>query len=90
MTMLDFIDKWLGRLDDFLDDDKETIGLKRLALGIFMVSVLKLFLPLGITLTMAVILMLSKEVAYNDKTGEEYPSPKNLLWGLAGIALGLL
>lgn len=65
-------------------------GMKHLIMGVVLTSMLKLFVPIVLVFVVVIAILVAKELVYDEKMAQGTPEPRDLLWGIVGMVLGLL
>lgn len=65
-------------------------GMKHLIIGVVLASMLKLFVPIVLVFVVVIAILVAKELVYDEKMAQGTPEPRDLLWGIVGMVLGLL
>ena len=65
-------------------------GMKHLIMGVALASMLKLFVPIVLVFVVVIAILVAKELVYDEKMAQGTPEPRDLLWGIVGMVLGLL
>ena len=53
-------------------------------------SMFKLFVPIVLVFVVVIAILIAKELVYDEKMAQGTPEPRDLLWGIVGLVLGLL
>lgn len=77
-------------LNNFFDNTMRQDGMKHFIVGIVLTCVLNLILPSMLVIPLVLIVLVGKELVYDDKMKQGTPELRDLLWGAAGLILGLL
>lgn len=65
-------------------------GMKHLIMGVVLASMFKLFVPIVLVFVVVIAILVAKELVYDEKMAQGTPEPRDLLWGIVGMVLGLL
>lgn len=65
-------------------------GMKHLIMGVVLASMFKLFVPIVLVFVVVIAILVAKELVYDEKMAQDTPEPRDLLWGIVGMVLGLL
>lgn len=65
-------------------------GMKHLIMGVVLTSMLKLLMPIVLVFVVVIAILVAKELVYDEKMAQGTPEPRDLLWGIVGMVLGLL
>lgn len=65
-------------------------GMKHLIMGVVLASMFKLFVPIVLVFVVVIAILVAKELVYDEKMAQGTPEPRDLLWGIIGMVLGLL
>ena len=77
-------------LNNFFDNIMRQDGMKHFIVGIVLTCVLNLILPSILVVPLVLIVLVGKELVYDDKMKQGTPEFRDLLWGALGLVLGLL
>lgn len=88
--MKEKLQKAMALLNHVFDDVIRQDGMKHLIMGVVLTVLLKLFLPLIFVLVVVIAILVAKELVYDDRMAQGTPEPRDLLWGVVGMFLGLL
>ena len=84
------VQKIMSMLNHVFDNVICQDGMKHLIMGVVLVSMLKLFVPIVLVFVVVIAILVAKELVYDEKMAQGTPEPRDLLWGIVGIVLGLL
>lgn len=65
-------------------------GMKHLIIGVVLASLFKLFIPIVLVFVVVIAILIAKELVYDKRMAQGTPEPRDLLWGIVGMVLGLL
>lgn len=65
-------------------------GMKHLIIGVVLASLFKLFMPIVLVFVVVIAILIAKELVYDKRMAQGTPEPRDLLWGIVGMVLGLL
>ena len=65
-------------------------GMKHLIMDVVLASMFKLFVPIVLVFVVVIAILVAKELVYDEKMAQGTPEPRDLLWGIVGMVLGLL
>lgn len=88
--MKEKIQKAMSALNHVFDDVMRQDGMKHLIIGVVLAVVFKLFLTVTLAFIATMAIMAAKEVVYDKAMGQGTPEPRDMLWGIVGMILGLL
>lgn len=88
--MKEKLQKVMLSLNNFFDSTMRQDGMKHFIVGIVLTCVLNLILPSMLVVPLVLIVLVGKELVYDDKMKQGTPELRDLLWGVAGLILGLL
>ena len=77
-------------LNNFFDNIMRQDGMKHFIVGIVLTCVLNLILPSILVVPLVLIVLVGKELVYDNKMKQGTPELRDLLWGALGLGLGLL
>lgn len=77
-------------LNNFFDNIMRQDGMKHFIVGIVLTCVLNLILPSILVIPLVLIVLVGKELVYDNKMKQGTPELRDLLWGALGLGLGLL
>lgn len=77
-------------LNNFFDNIMRQDGMKHFIVGIVLTCVLNLILPSILVVPLVLIVLVGKELVYDDKMKQGTPELRDFLWGASGLILGLL
>lgn len=77
-------------LNNFFDNIMRQDGMKHFIVGIVLTCVLNLILPSILVIQLVLIVLVGKELVYDNKMKQGTPELRDLLWGALGLGLGLL
>lgn len=90
INMKEKLQKVVLSLNNFFDNTMKQDGMKHFIVGIALTCLLNLVLPTMLVIPLVLIVLVGKELAYDDKMHQGTPELRDLLWGIAGLVLGLL
>lgn len=88
--MKERLQKAMLLLNNFFDNIMRQDGMKHFIVGIVLTCVLNLILPSILVVPLVLIVLVGKELVYDDKMKQGTPELRDLLWGALGLILGLL
>lgn len=88
--MKERLQKAMLLLNNFFDNVMRQDGMKHFIVGIVLTCVLNLILPSILVVPLVLIVLVGKELVYDDKMKQGTPELRDLLWGALGLVLGLL
>lgn len=88
--MKERLQKAMLLLNNFFDNVMRQDGMKHFIVGIVLTCVLNLVLPSILVIPLVLIVLVGKELVYDDKMKQGTPELRDLLWGALGLVLGLL
>ena len=88
--MKERLQKAMLLLNNFFDNVMRQDGMKHFIVGIVLTYVLNLVLPSILIIPLVLIVLVGKELVYDDKMKQGTPELRDLLWGALGLVLGLL
>lgn len=88
--MKERLQKAMLLLNNFFDNIMRQDGMKHFIVGIVLTCVLNLILPSILVVPLVLIVLVGKELVYDDKMKQGTPELRDLLWGALGLVLGLL
>lgn len=88
--MKEKLQKVMLSLNNFFDSTMRQDGMKHFIVGIVLTCVLNLILPSMLVVPLILIVLVGKELVYDDKMKQGTPELRDLLWGVTGLILGLL
>lgn len=88
--MKERLQKAMLLLNNFFDNIMRQDGMKHFIVGIVLTCVLNLILPSILVVPLVLIVLVGKELVYDEKMKQGTPELRDLLWGALGLVLGLL
>lgn len=84
------VQKIMSMLNHVFDNVICQDGMKHLIMGVVLASMFKLFVPIVLVFVVVIAILVAKELVYDEKMAQGTPEPRDLLWGIVGMVLGLL
>ena len=84
------VQKIMSMLNHVFDNVICQDGMKHLIMGVVLASMFKLFVPIVLVVVVVIAILVAKELVYDEKMAQGTPEPRDLLWGIVGMVLGLL
>lgn len=88
--MKERLQKAMLLLNNFFDNVMRQDGMKHFIVGIVLTCVLNLILPSILVVPLVLIVLVGKELVYDEKMKQGTPELRDFLWGALGLVLGLL